>query len=56
LASIQQQLEMLQSHPSLGELAEKTVDYAKAKAVYFDALRAAGEHRDRQRTKGSRDG
>src|SRR5271166_5060110 len=39
-ATIQQQLEMLQSDPSPAELAEKTIDYAKAKAAYFKALRA----------------
>jgi CRISPR/Cas system-associated endonuclease Cas1 len=38
LATIQQQLEMLQSDPSPAELAEKTVDYAEAKAAYFKAL------------------
>ena len=31
---------MLQSDPSPAELAEKTIDYAKAKAAYFKALRA----------------
>src|SRR5580704_14370452 len=39
-AAIQQQLEMLQSNPSLAELAEKTIDYAEAKEAYFKALRA----------------
>jgi hypothetical protein len=39
-ATIQQQLEMLQSNPSPAELAEKTVDYAEAKEAYFKALRA----------------
>jgi hypothetical protein len=39
-ATIQQQLEMLQSGPSPAELAEKTIDYAEAKAAYFKALRA----------------
>jgi hypothetical protein len=39
-ATIQQQLEMLQSDPSPAELAEKTIDYAEAKAAYFKALRA----------------
>jgi hypothetical protein len=39
-ATIQQQLEMLQSNPSPAELAEKTIDYAEAKAAYFEALRA----------------
>jgi len=36
----EQQLEMLQSNPSPAELAEKTIDYAEAKAAYFKALRA----------------
>jgi hypothetical protein len=39
-ATIQQQLEMLQSNPSEGEFAEKTIDYAVAKTAYFKALRA----------------
>jgi hypothetical protein len=39
-ATIQQQLEMLQSNPSPAEIAEKTIDYAEAKAAYFEALRA----------------
>jgi len=39
-ATIKQQLEMVQSNPSLAELVEKTVDYAEAKAAYFQALRA----------------
>jgi hypothetical protein len=39
-ATIQQQLEMLQSNPSPTEFAEKTVDYAEAKTAYFKALRA----------------
>ena|SRR5271165_1208777 len=39
-ATIQQQLEMLQSDPSPAEFAEKTIDYAEAKAEYFKALRA----------------
>jgi hypothetical protein len=39
-ATIQQQLETLQSDPSPAELAEKTVDYAEAKTAYFNALRA----------------
>ena len=39
-ATIQQQLEMLQSNPSPAELAEKTIDYAEAKEAYFKALRA----------------
>jgi hypothetical protein len=39
-ATIQQQLEMLQSNPSPAEFAEKTIDYAEAKAAYFKALLA----------------
>jgi hypothetical protein len=39
-ATIQQQFEMLQSDPSPVEIAEKTIDYAEAKAAYFNALRA----------------
>ena len=39
-ATIQQQLETLQSGPSPAELAEKTSDYAEAKTAYFNALRA----------------
>ncbi len=39
-ATIQQQLETLQSDPSPAELAEKTIDYAEAKIAYFNALRA----------------
>ena len=39
-ATIQQQLEMLQSNPSPAEFAEKTIDYAEAKAAYFKALGA----------------
>ena len=39
-ATIQQQLEMLQTNPSPAELAEKTIDYAEAKEAYFKALRA----------------
>jgi len=38
-ATIQQQLEMLQSDPSPAALAEKTIDYAEAKTAYFKALR-----------------
>jgi hypothetical protein len=38
-ATIQQQLEMLQSNPSPAELAEKTIDYAESKTAYFNALR-----------------
>ena len=33
-ATIQQQLEMLQSDPSPAEIAEKTIDYAEAKAFW----------------------
>jgi hypothetical protein len=40
-ATIQQQLVMLQSDPSLAELSEKTIDYAEAKTAYFKALREA---------------
>jgi hypothetical protein len=40
-ATIQQQLEMLQSSPAPADLAEKTIDYAEAKIAYFTALRAA---------------
>jgi hypothetical protein len=39
-ATIQQQLEMLQIEPPPAEIAEKTIDYAEAKAAYFKALRA----------------
>jgi hypothetical protein len=39
-AAIQQQLEMLQNDPSPGEIAEKTIQHAEAKATYFEALRA----------------
>jgi hypothetical protein len=39
-ATIQQQLEMLQSNPSPAEFAEKTIDYAEAKEAYFRTLRA----------------
>ena len=39
-ATIQQQLETLQSGPSPADLAEKTIDYAEAKTAYFEALRA----------------
>jgi hypothetical protein len=38
-ATIQQQLEMLQSNPSPAEFAEKTIDYAEAKEAYLKALR-----------------
>jgi len=37
-ATINQQLEMVQSNPSRAELIEKTVDYAESKAAYFKAL------------------
>jgi hypothetical protein len=40
-ATIQQQLEMLQSDPSPVEFADKTIDYTEAKTAYFKALRAA---------------
>jgi hypothetical protein len=40
-ATIQQQLETLQSDPSSAEFAEKTIDYAEAKTAYFVELRAA---------------
>jgi hypothetical protein len=39
-ATINQQLEMIQSNPSTAELVEKTIDYAEAKTAYFQALRA----------------
>jgi len=39
-ATIQQQLETLQSDPSPEEIADKTIDYAEAKTAYFNALRA----------------
>ena len=39
-ATIQQQLETLQSGPSAAELAAKTIYYAEAKTAYFNALRA----------------
>lgn len=39
-ATIQQQLETLQSNPSPEEIADKTIDYSEAKAAYFNALRA----------------
>jgi hypothetical protein len=39
-ATIQQQLETLQSHPSPEEIADKTIDYSEAKTAYFNALRA----------------
>jgi hypothetical protein len=39
-ATIQQQIETLQSNPSPGEFVEKTIDYAVAKTAYFEALKA----------------
>jgi hypothetical protein len=39
--TIGQQLQMLHSNPSAAAFAEKTIDYAEAKAAYFEALRAA---------------
>ena len=39
-STIRQQLEMIQSNPSPADLVEKTIDYAEAKAAYFQALRA----------------
>jgi hypothetical protein len=38
-ATIQQQLEMVQSNPSPAELADKTIEYAEAKAADCRALR-----------------
>jgi hypothetical protein len=40
-AAIQQQLATVQSNPSPARLAEKTIEYAKAKTAYCQALRAA---------------
>ena len=40
-ATINQQLQMLHSNPSAATFAQKTIDYAEAKAAYFEALRAA---------------
>jgi hypothetical protein len=37
-ATINQQLEMVQSNPTEAEFVEKTVDYAESKAAYFKAL------------------
>jgi hypothetical protein len=37
-ATINQQLEMVQSNPTGAEFVEKTVDYAESKAAYFKAL------------------
>ena len=34
-ATIQEQLEMLQSNPSPAEFAEKTIDYAEAKRRWY---------------------
>jgi hypothetical protein len=39
--TINQQLQMLRSNPSVAAFTEKTIDYAEAKAAYFEALRAA---------------
>jgi tetratricopeptide (TPR) repeat protein len=39
-ATIQQQLETLHSNPSPARIAKRTIDYATAKAAYFEALRA----------------
>jgi hypothetical protein len=39
-ATIQQQLQTLQSDPSPAEIADKTIDYSEAKTAYFNALRA----------------
>jgi len=39
--TINQQLQMLHGNPSVSAFAEKTIDYAEAKAAYFEALRAA---------------
>jgi hypothetical protein len=40
-ATIQQQLEEVKSDPSAANLAEKTIEYAKAKTAYYRALRTA---------------
>jgi hypothetical protein len=40
-ATLVQQLQMIADDPSPHEFAEKTVDYAEAKAAYFEALRSA---------------
>jgi hypothetical protein len=40
-ATINQQLQMLHSNPSVATFAQKTINYAVAKAAYFEALRAA---------------
>src|SRR6202011_4859295 len=39
--SINQQLQMLRSNPSVAAFTEETINYAEAKAAYFEALRAA---------------
>jgi hypothetical protein len=39
--TISRQLQMLHSNPSAAAFAQKTMDYAAAKAAYFEALRAA---------------
>jgi hypothetical protein len=39
--TINQQLQMLHSNPSVAAFAEKTINYAEAKRAYFEALRAA---------------
>ena len=39
--TINQQMQMLHANPSATAFAEKTIDYAEAKAAYFEALRAA---------------
>jgi hypothetical protein len=39
--TINQQLQMLHGNPSVSVFAEKTIDYAEAKAAYFEALRGA---------------
>ena len=36
--TIQQQFEMLVGDPAPAELAEKTIDYATAKTVYFNLI------------------
>jgi hypothetical protein len=39
--TINQQLQMLRSNPSVAAFAEKTMNYAEAKRSYFEALQAA---------------
>jgi hypothetical protein len=39
--TINQQLQTLHGNPSAAEFAERTLDFAEAKAAYFEALRAA---------------